>query len=288
MPPVRELSENTKKEIRESSDEFFFQSRKIRFPNALTGIAEGDSWFDYAPSWLEDATKGDLINQLNLSKQLNLLRVARAGDTLENMVYGTKYDKDYRPEKSQFEKTLELISKHQPQFFLFSGGGNDIAGAELESFLNHADSGLELLRKSHLDYILGKIFPKIFEDLIKKTTKAAPDIQIFFHGYGHAIPDGRAVTRVAGFDFVGPWLRPAFARKRINEVTQAQEIIRTLIDSFNEMLAEIANRHSNVHYIDLRPIIDDEDWANELHLTVNGYEKVAREFIQQINRVFGR
>jgi hypothetical protein len=71
-------------------------------------------------------------------------------------------------------------------------------------------------------------------------------------------------------------------------VTKAQEIIRTLIDSFNEMLAEIANRHSNVHYIDLRPIIDDEDWANELHLTVNGYEKVAREFIQQINRVFGR
>ncbi len=202
------------------------------------------------------------------------------------MVYGTKYDKDYRPEKSQFEKTIELIRKHQPQFFLFSGGGNDVAGAELESFLNHADSGLEPLRKSYLDYILGIIFPKIFEDLINKTTEAAPDIHIFFHGYGHAIPDGRAVARVAGFDFVGPWLRPTFARKRINEVTKAQEIIRTLIDSFNEMLAEIASRHNNVHYIDLRPIIKDEDWANELHLTVDGYEKVAQKFIQEINLVF--
>jgi len=287
MPPVRDLSENTKREIRESSDEFFFELRKQQFPNALIGIAEGDSWFDYAPAWLEDANRGDLVNQLNISRKFNLLRVARAGDTLENMVYGTKYDKDYRPEKSQFEKTLELIRKHQPKFLLFSGGGNDVAGAEIESFLNHASSGLEPLRKSHLDYVLTQVFTKIFEELITKTKAAAPGIHIFLHGYGYAIPDGRAVARVVGFDFVGPWLRPAFAKKRIAQVTQAQEIIRILIDNFNNMLAEIASQHGNVHYIDLRPIIQDEDWANELHLTVDGYEKVAKEFTGRINQVFG-
>lgn len=288
MAIVRELSENTKKEIRESSDEFFFELRKQQFPGALVGIAEGDSWFDYAPAWLEDSQRGDLVNQLNISRKFNLLRVARAGDTLENMVYGTKYDKDYRPEKSQFEKTLELINKHQPAFLLFSGGGNDVAGEEIESFLNHASSGLEPIRESHLDYVLNQVFRKIFEELITKTKAAAPSIHIFLHGYGYAIPDGRAVAKVVGFDFVGPWLRPTFAKKRISQVTQAQKIIRILIDNFNDLLADIASQDSNVHYIDLRPVIQDQDWANELHLNVDGYEKVAKEFTQRINQVFSR
>ena len=170
---------------------------------------------------------------------------------------------------------------------MFSGGGNDIAGAELESFLNHASSGLEPLRKNHLDYILGEVFTKIFEDLIVGTKNAAPSIHIFLHGYGYTIPDGRAVAKVVGFDFIGPWLRPAFAKKQIDQMSKAQDIVRTLIDGFNDMLAAIASRHTNVHYVDLRPIIQDQDWANELHLTVDGYEKVAQEFTQQINQVFG-
>lgn len=286
MPLVRELSEeDIKREIRESSDEFFFELRKKQYPNALVGVAEGDSWFDYAPAWLEDP-KGDLVNQLNISRKFNLLRVARAGDTLENMVYGSKYDKDYRPEKSQFDKTLELIRKHQPKFLLFSGGGNDVAGAEIESYLNHAKSGLELLRENHLDYVLNQVFTNIFEKLITETKDASPGIHIFLHGYGYAIPSGKAVTKVAGFDFIGPWLRPAFAKKQI-DVTQAQKTIRILIDNFNVMLATIASKDSNVHYIDLRPLIKDEDWANELHLTADGYEKVAKELTQRIDQVFG-
>lgn len=202
------------------------------------------------------------------------------------MIYGTRFDKSYLPEKSQFEKTIELIHKHQPKFLLFSGGGNDIAGAELEAFLNHASSGLEPLRISHLDYILNEVFTKIFEVLITEASNAAPGIQIFLHGYGYTIPDGRAVARVADFNFIGPWLRPAFAKKRIDQLTKAREIIRIMIDKFNDMLVAIALQYPNVHYIDLRPIIQDEDWANELHLTVKGYAKVAQEFTRQVNEVF--
>jgi lysophospholipase L1-like esterase len=280
--------------LRESSNEFWFINRKILFPKALVGIAEGDSWFDYPPAWLEDKSKGDLINQLNRIKdeqtneiKFNILRIAKAGDTLENMVFGTEYDKNYLPETSQFKKTLWLIRQYQPQFLLFSGGGNDIVGTELESFLNHATSGLDSLRRDNLTYVLENVFSRIFQHLIDEVNKAKPDIHIFFHGYGYALPSGKEVIQVGDYGFIGPWLRPAFAKKRIS-LEKSRDIIKELIDGFNNMLEKLAsdNENKNVHYIDLRQLIKDEDWENELHLNVSGYEKVARKLTEEIDKAF--
>ena len=298
MPGTQTLSRESIEQFRESSNEFFFRLRQLRFPNAWTGIAEGDSWFDYPPSWLEDEKRGDLINQLNQFSEpvrneriFNILRIAQAGDTLENMVFGTDVNKDFLPEGSQFEKALNLVGKYQPNFFLFSGGGNDIAATELETFLNHSKSNLGLKRESHIDFVINQVFSEIFSYLIEKILEKKSDIHIFIHGYGHAIPDGRPVIKTEEYNFFGPWLRPTFAKKRINDLEESSEIIKDLIDAFNNMLNNLSQKNefrNQVHYIDLRKIIKSdfsnykEDWANELHLTVNGYEKVANKFAQVI------
>lgn len=289
MASTRENLEAAIETIRDSSNEFAFQSRIIRFPNAWKGIAEGDSWFDYAPSWLEDPGKGDLISQLNTFKlenkrKFNILRVAEAGDTLENMVFGNDLNRLGEPEKNQFLRTLTLVRRYKPKFVLFSGGGNDIVGDGLDAFINHnmLKDKFGLLRNDYVDYILENVFREVFETFITQIVGIDNNIQIFLHGYGYAIPDGRPVIGDEKFGFIGPWMAPTFARKRIDFVA-GQEIITELINKFNSLLEEIAQKHTrNVHYLDLRDVIQPNDWANELHLTVTGYEKVVKVYTDRL------
>jgi hypothetical protein len=56
------------------------------------------------------------------------------------------------------------------------------------------------------------------------------------------------------------------------------QIINHLINRLNEMLQEIANADSRVHHLDLRETLNDDDWANELHLKNSTDRRVANQF----------
>jgi lysophospholipase L1-like esterase len=242
-------------------------------------VAEGDSWFDYLPEL-------DILD--NLKKEYgynNLIKISQAGDTLDNMVYGTKFKPNWQPDEKQIVKTLTAVTKYNPKVFLFSGGGNDLAGIELDAFFNHADSQLpSLLRKDYLEYIMFTVFKKSFLDLISKLHTINPDLHIICHGYGYPIPDGRAVINLFDYRFIGPWLRPTFARKNISNDTIGRDLMKQLIDRFNDMLLQLDSEVDKFHYLDLRSIINDEDWVNELHLSSDGYKKVAGLFDSEIKK----
>jgi lysophospholipase L1-like esterase len=282
--PSRQLDERSLQTLQEQSNEAWFRNRKEQKPKALVGIAEGDSWFDYAPAWLSDLSLGDLINQLNQHDAFNILRIAKAGDYLENMTFGSTANGKFKSKSPQLEKTLEFIERYQPDFFLFSGGGNDVAGPDglkFEPFLNHGKSNLPHLRQSYFDLITREVIPEMFEYLIQSIIAKKSDIRIFLHGYGYPIPDGRAVE-LAGFEFAGPWFEPALTRKNLTQA-DGQVIVTKLIDALNEGIAQLAAKYpKNVHHIDLRKIIQDSDWENELHLYAKGFQKVAKEFERQI------
>jgi hypothetical protein len=271
----------SRKSLSEQSNEEWFKLRKKQFPNAFMGIAEGDSWFDYPPAWISDISLGDLINQLNQRHKVNLLRVAKGGDTLENMTFGNNPNNP----SLQLTTTLNFIEKYQPDFFLFSGTGNDVAGPnglKFEAFINNVHSKLDNLKKDYLDYMTNSVFTEMFEYLIQSVIDKKSDIQIFLHGYGYPIPDGRAVIEVGDYKFIGPWFDPALKRKGLSQA-QGKVIIESLIDSLNEMLSNLAKKYpDNVHYINLLHIISRDDWENELHLSAQGFKKVADEFEKRI------
>ncbi|MEE9170267.1 MAG: trypsin-like peptidase domain-containing protein [bacterium] len=291
VPPAMELDDETldrltPEEVAQIVADLEEQSFEITQEAAAPGevlVAEGDSWFDYSFAGL------DIIDCLRMFYNYRIHNVAEAGDILDNMAWGTEYDRNWRRKRPPLEKTLAAVRKYRPRVVLLSGGGNDIAGIELLSFLNHKESGLDSpLRQPYTDFLLKTYFRKAYDKIIQSIWEIDDSIQIVTHGYGYGIPDGRAVIRIIGLSFIGPWLRPALTAKGYFQKKEREEIVHGLIDKFNEMLEDLAHNEKRIHYIDLRRVIKRSDWENELHLRNSGYKRVAGKFDGVIRSILGQ
>src|SRR5215212_8517824 len=198
------------------------------------------------------------------------------------MIYGTGINRQFQRVSPTIESVLRRIQALQPKVLLFSGGGNDVAGDAFEAYLNHKSSGLPALREPYVTEMLTSVFHTYFADLIAKVAAVSPGTHLLVHGYGHTVPTGRAVDFLF-LTFVGPWLRPALARKGIFDPVEQRAIVFTLIDRFNDLLAALARQHDHFHYIDLRALINpDTDWVNELHLRNSAFARVAQRIHEMI------
>ena len=255
------------------------RSMKTGDPRRL--IAVGDSWFSYSLAGL------DILDILDGEFDYKVMKggTVKAGDTLENMIYGTGITKGSSEPKGQapLEKAIERIRRYKSKIFLFSGGGNDIAGIELASYLNHNSSGLDAVRNDTLDYVINEYYYSAYKTMVQRVLDTNDDIHIITQNYGYPVPDGRGVGRL--IRFAGPWLKPALSGKRIPE-DEHRAITDSLIDRFSDMLFRIkAEFPDRFHVIDLRDKLDDDDWENELHLDNKAYRRVAALFDQQIQAI---
>lgn len=230
-------------------------------------VAEGDSWFDYRPGL-------DILDHLKRDYRMKIIKLARAGDTLENMIYGTEVGGGFRHLPSQADDTLAELARVRPGVLLFSGGGNDIAGNELESFLNHASSRRAVVREKAVEAWMEEFARPAIEWYLERVRSVSPRTVVVMHGYARPIPDGRAVIELFGMKFVGPWLRPVLARKRIDFAT-GRTVVGQLIDRYNDLLADIARGKARFRHVDLRDLVTPSDWVNELHLSSLAYRRVA-------------
>ncbi|GAB3530972.1 hypothetical protein GCM10027443_12480 [Pontibacter brevis] len=194
-------------------------------------VAEGDSWFSYP-------VVKDIIDHL---RQMGyaIKRHSKPGDTLENMVYGTDFGiaaqvqrvNNYGPISMQ--ETLRSVKNLKPKFVLFSAGGNDIVGSELVQYLNHKRSGLPLFRENFFRDSMNGYIRSAIVAFLEQVWQVDPDVHIIMHGYDYAIPNGKQYE-LAGIRFSGPWVLPAFGRKAITARSEQNQIIRQLVDIFNE------------------------------------------------------
>src|SRR5262249_15730737 len=146
---------------------------------------------------------------------------------------GTGINKRFERVSPSIDMVLKRIRESNPRVFLFSGGGNDVAGEEFGSYLNHKNSGLPVLREEFVNDMINNVFRKYFEDLVTKVATASPQTHIVVHGYGHTAPTGEGVD-VLFFTFAGPWLRPALAKKGIFNPDEQRNAVFSMIDKFNE------------------------------------------------------
>jgi hypothetical protein len=233
-------------------------------------VAEGDSWFDYPGS--------DILDWLQ-QFGYDVESVARAGDRAEMMAFG----------RGQLDKFATAVEKvigrgETPKAILLSAGGNDIAGTEFGFLINHAGSPREGLNESIVAGVIDERVRDAYLHIIARVTAVCERmlgnaVPILIHGYGHVVPDGDGVLGGWG-PLPGPWLRPGFIEKGFNQLAANTELMKKLMNRFNDMIQGVAGQFAHVKYVNLRAVLPATKklWANELHPKEQGFKLAAEKF----------
>lgn len=226
-------------------------------------ISEGDSWFSFPVH----ANIVDHLDEL-MDRRMSLLRLEDPGDELLHITSG-----------GQFAKLGEYLRLYQPDALLFSGGGNDIVGPELLQFINPRTPPFSLTSVGTL--ALDERFAAIktsYEALASLRDSVSPGARIITHSYAHAQPTGKKAY-LWGIS-AGPWIQP-YLTERGYETREQYEIVAWLIDRFHETISAV----SGLVIIDLRRIIERDDWNDEIHPTRNGFHKAAAAFLAALQEL---
>lgn len=259
-------------------------------PKKFRLLADGDSWFDYPLG-------KDILDYLNNNFKHPVTKLAKAGSTLNELVYGPDelFRTDPTQGKTRLTRVVEKLRKEEFDAFLFSGGGNDIAGPEFFSFINHAASALPNPNQSVLDGVVNGTFRKAYEDLIEVLLTEAEDLgiklPIFVHGYDYPWPDGRGAVALG---IIGPWFEDTFRKKGFPvkdmddpDLVRRRDIVAKFIKALDDMLKQLQLKYvGKVFKVDLIGTLPKRtDWANELHPTNAGFGAVAWKFDRRLHEV---
>ncbi|MEL6864721.1 MAG: SGNH/GDSL hydrolase family protein [Bacteroidota bacterium] len=219
-------------------------------------VSEGDSWFQY-PIFLKD-----IIDNLSKKDEMAICSLGYGGDWLSNMFHEMEY--------------LRAIRKEKPQVFLISGGGNDLLGDNrLKQLVHPYDSSLDA--SDYLHEVAQQRLQELkdlFEGIFLNLQTEFPKLQVICHGYDYAIPKKNR------------WLGKPLREKGIKKRKLQRQIIRELMDRFNDNLRSLSHRFDQVHYVDLRGTLrSGRSWKDELHPRNAGFRKLAAKIEKKIKEV---
>ena len=230
-------------------------------------VAIGDSWFWYP------LPGGSLINRLGrlvAAKQHYILAIGNNGAEAYDYVHG-KY-------RNAVATALNFHGDGLSAVFI-SGGGNDFAGVNdllplLNANCSGAQSASDCFRPGNSEGTLGGLMRKVSEDytlLIGQIMVKCPmGIKIFIHNYDYPIPTGKGV-----FGGTAEWLKAPLVDAAVPEALQ-RDCTKFIIDRFSDVMQTLEdNGNGQVVFVDSTHTLHDADWANELHPTPNGFEKIA-------------
>ena len=241
-------------------------------------LAYGDSWFWYP--------NNDLLIPINAFwlGTKTLLAKGKAGAEMRELAGGTpRLWNDFRAALGGYP-TIQVV--------LLSGGGNDLAGLEHFQALLRLDctgatgvddcfdpgdpaQGIErqpwrALRDVALNY----------QKVIDFVRSVSPALPVVLQGYDYAIPTGLGFGGIHGGLFgLGDWLEQPMIERQV-PVALRNDIVRRIMDDFAQVLRALADPAQNhdVHLVETVGTLDAGDWANELHPTPHGFEKLAERF----------
>lgn len=253
-----------------------FKKRKGDHVKDCHLLIEGDSWFDFRLRY--DAP--EILRRFGYP----VTNLARAGDLLEAMIYGSARDP-----QGAIRRIPELVKNGEYQFFLFSGGGNDILGPELSVFVDHFAKGGEI--RSGIFENFSETIQQSLHGFIEEVLAANSEVHFLMHTYTTPFPDGRAVE-IPILRNYGPWMKPVFERKGFFDEEgnylekEARMRVRSIVDSFGKVLRKLESDYSRFHVVDVTDLASDkDDWTDELHLNVSGNAAVATRFADKIDEI---
>lgn len=246
----------------------YYKDITRRFPERTVIVSEGDSWFQHPLVY-------DIID--HLSKVYAIRCVAAAADTLANYFSGDKKRGDYY---------LDVLTETKPAFFLISGGGNDILGSQFRDFLidKPYDKGLrgntngkEFLKET-FGFQISKLMD-IYTSMFGLLQTQFPNMKTIVHGYDYPVH----------LDYTNKgWLGRYMIEKGITEAADRRTLIKYIMDEFNTQLSQVVQKFpDSVYYLDVRNTVlfkegDIDQWYDEIHPNIDGFQSIGLKFIQLI------
>lgn len=221
-------------------------------------VSEGDSWFQY-PILLDD-----VIDHIN--DDYAVFSLGGAGHTLSEMV---NVQNEY----------FDAIQEHEADFFLLSGGGNDMLGSgQLERFVKPFQNGMmpaDLISRTAFNQFRQTI-AALYNQVASELTRDFPSLTMLVHGYDYVLPRQN-----------GQWLGKPLANLDIPQNLWAQ-VLAIMINEFNEELLALESRFpGRVFHVDCRNQVGRQlsSWDDELHPKSAGSKRVAARFLERIRAV---
>lgn len=234
-----------------------------------TVLAIGDSWFWYPVNNLANP----LYRILNRNKE-NIMLV-RGHNGAESIEYQSG------PIRNQIEWDLQKrrgYGKYLKAVFL-SGGGNDFAGKDdlvkvLLDDCSGAKTAADCIRRGQPTRLFN-VVQKALLSVVELVEANIPGTPVFVHGYDYANPNGK------GFMGLGQWLQYPMDQCKVKRTLQ-QGVVNLLIDEFYNALGRAQAQAPTLRVINEKGTLKPEDWANELHPTVPGFNRIAKRWTKEL------
>lgn len=85
------------------------------------------------------------------------------------------------------------------------------------------------------------------------------------------------------------WLGKYLTEKHITREPDRRAAVRYMMDQFNEQMEALAAEFpGQVHYLNLRSIVRDDQWSDEIHPNDDGFQDVSQRFVLKINELLAR
>ena len=167
-----------------------------------------------------------------------------------------------------------------------SAGGNDFAGVgDLDDRILAEDcSAATTVGTCYQPNEPAGVFDAIEEaygELIEVVGVRRPDVTVLLHNYDYAIPDGRSLPGVPC------WLKLPMDNRRVPTAGAPRgglrrEIVRDLVDRFTLCLDAVETQGDGVsvprtELVWTAGTLRDSEWANELHPTPAGFNRLVAE-----------
>ena len=248
-------------------------------------LAYGDSWFWYP--------NNDLLIPINGLWQgtKNLLAKGKNGAELRELVGGTpRLWRDF---------ASALTGYPSIRCLLLSAGGNDLAGMQHFAALLKTDcSGATMVDDCFDpgDPAAGverqpwrslRELATNYQRLIDFVRDVRGDLPIVLQDYDYAIPTGIGFGGICGGLFgLGDWLQQPMIERRV-PLALHNDVVRRVMEDFVAVLRALADPQQNraVFLVDTAGTLAADEWANELHPTRAGFEKLAAKFEPVLARV---
>jgi hypothetical protein len=245
-----------------------------RYPRWPQILAEGDSWFAHPRQW-------NALFHLQDLGGYAIRRLASIGDLLTDMV---RESAEHTP---QYARQLDR-KRFRWRYLLFSGGANDLLGANLDFLLRDRRDVTRWEDAIKEEVVLGE-FEKLrsaLRQILTRMQERRPGCKLLVHGYDYAFPRDKGATLFWGkLTVAGPWIRPRMVAKHVTDKAEQRAIITALIDRYNdEVLSPLHAAETDFEHVDLRGMLPSvQHWEDEIHPKSAGFRRIAKKFKQRLD-----